>query len=83
MIKNHIQKEILKYLDKSPTKGQEELSLKLADFVAESDSDAVFVLKGYAVTGKTTMLSSLVKTFAIFKFRSVLLAPTGRAAKVL
>jgi len=83
MIKNHIQKEILKYLDKSPTKGQEELSLKLADFVAESDPDAVFVLKGYAGTGKTTMLSSLVKTFAIFKFRSVLLAPTGRAAKVL
>jgi len=83
MIKNHIQKEILKYLDKSPTKGQEELSAKFADFVAESDADAVFILKGYAGTGKTTMLSALVKTFEIFKFRSVLLAPTGRAAKVL
>jgi len=83
MIKNHIQKEILKYLDKLPTKGQDELSSKLAGFIAESDLDAVFVLKGYAGTGKTTMLSSLVKTFALFKFRSVLLAPTGRAAKVL
>jgi len=66
-----------------PTKGQEELSLKFAEFVAEPDSDAVFILKGYAGTGKTTMLSSLVKTFTKFEFRSVLLAPTGRAAKVL
>lgn len=83
MIKNHIQSEILRNLGKSPTSGQVELSAKLADFVADSDSDAVFVLKGYAGTGKTTMLSSLVKTFTFFKFRSVLLAPTGRAAKVL
>jgi len=83
MIKNHIQKEIVRNLDKSPTPGQEELSVKLADFIAESDPDAVFILKGYAGTGKTTMLSSLVKTFNLFKFRSVLLAPTGRAAKVL
>lgn len=67
----------------APTKGQEELSLKFADFVTESDPDSVFILKGYAGTGKTTMLSSLVKTFVKFNFRSVLLAPTGRAAKVL
>ena len=83
MIKNHIQSEILRYLGKSPTKGQEELSLKFADFVTEPDPDSVFILKGYAGTGKTTMLSSLVKTFAKFNLRSVLLAPTGRAAKVL
>jgi len=83
MIKKHIQSEILRNLGKSPTSGQVDLSLKLADFVADSDSDAVFILKGYAGTGKTTMLSSLVKTFTVFKFTSVLLAPTGRAAKVL
>jgi exodeoxyribonuclease-5 len=83
MIKKHIQSEIINNLGKQPTLGQEELSLKLADFVAESEQDAVFILKGYAGTGKTTMLSSLVKTFATFKFRTVLLAPTGRAAKVL
>ncbi|HAQ18214.1 MAG TPA: ATP-dependent endonuclease [Prolixibacteraceae bacterium] len=83
MIKNHIQAEILKNLGKSPTSGQVELSLKLAGFVTESDQDAVFILKGYAGTGKTTMLSSLVKTLSLFNFRSVLLAPTGRAAKVL
>ncbi len=83
MIKNHIQSEILENLGRLPTTGQNELSQKLADFVAESETDAVFILKGYAGTGKTTMLSSLVRTFTKFKFRSVLLAPTGRAAKVL
>ncbi|MFY9153604.1 MAG: AAA family ATPase [Prolixibacteraceae bacterium] len=83
MIKKHIQKEILANLEKSPTAGQEELAGKLAGFISESGPDAVFLLKGYAGTGKTTMLSSLVKTLTAFKFRSVLLAPTGRAAKVL
>jgi len=83
MIKNHIQSEIIRNLGKSPTMGQEILSIKLADFIAESELDAIFLLKGYAGTGKTTFLSSLVKTLAIFKFNSVLLAPTGRAAKVL
>lgn len=83
MIKKHIQSEILNNLGKTPTNDQLELSSKFADFVTTSDCDAVFVLKGYAGTGKTTMVSSLVKTFTKFKFRSVLLAPTGRAAKVL
>ncbi len=83
MIKKHIQSEILRNLGKEPTQGQEELSSLLAEFLSSTNSDTVFLLKGYAGTGKTTMLSSLVKTFNLFKFRSVLLAPTGRAAKVL
>ncbi|HEY3370962.1 MAG TPA: AAA family ATPase [Prolixibacteraceae bacterium] len=83
MIKNHIQSEIIRNLGKSPTPGQEALSLKLADFIAESGLDAIFLLRGYAGTGKTTLLSSLVKTLSLFKFNSILLAPTGRAAKVL
>lgn len=83
MIKNHIQSEIIKNLGKSPTPGQQALSLQLADFIAESELDAIFLLKGYAGTGKTTLLSALVKTLTIYKFNSVLLAPTGRAAKVL
>lgn len=83
MINNHIKKEIIRSLGKVPTAGQEELASKLADFVAEPDLDSIFVLKGYAGTGKTSMLSSLVKTITKFELRSVLLAPTGRAAKVL
>ena len=83
MIKNHIRSEILNNIGKSPTQGQEELSDKLSDFITDFDPDAIFVLKGYAGTGKTTMLGSLVRTFVKFKFKSVLMAPTGRAAKVL
>jgi exodeoxyribonuclease-5 len=83
MIKKHIQSEILVNLGNLPTSGQEELSVKLSDFVTEADSDAVFILKGYAGTGKTTILSALVRTFEKLKFRTVLLAPTGRATKVL
>ena len=45
-------------------------------------TDAVFLLKGYAGTGKTTLISALVKTLDQLKQKCVLLAPTGRAAKV-
>lgn len=83
MIKKHIQTEIIKNLGILPTAGQEILTSKLADFIAESGMDAVFLLRGYAGTGKTTLVSALVKTLIKFKFNSVLLAPTGRAAKVL
>ena len=48
------------------------------------DSDAsVSILRGYAGTGKTNMVAALSKTLPNFKWKSVLLAPTGRAAKVL
>ncbi len=47
------------------------------------DSREIMVIKGYAGTGKTTLVNSLVKTLAEMRQRSVLLAPTGRAAKVL
>jgi len=83
MIKNHFQSEILNCLGKAPTTNQKELAGRFAEFITESGDDATFLLKGYAGTGKTTMLSSLVKTLTKYKFRSVLLAPTGRAAKVL
>ena len=46
-------------------------------------TDIIFLLKGYAGTGKTSMVSALVKTLDVFKIPTVLLAPTGRAAKVL
>jgi len=83
MIKKHIQSEIIRNLGKLPTESQELLIGKLADFITESGLDAVFIMRGYAGTGKTTMVSALVKTLAIFKFNAVLLAPTGRAAKVI
>jgi exodeoxyribonuclease-5 len=83
MIKNYIQSEIIKNLGNPPTVGQEKVSGTLAEFISDPDPDAVFILRGYAGTGKTTLLRSLVKALASLKLRSVLLAPTGRAARVL
>ncbi len=83
MLKKHLHQQIIGNLDFSPTSGQELLAGKLADFVTLESNDAIFLLKGYAGTGKTSMVNAFVKTLAKFKFQSVLLAPTGRAAKVL
>ena len=50
---------------------------------AESDPAAIFVLNGYAGTGKTTLIAALVRALKDCGIKPVLLAPTGRAAKVL
>jgi len=55
----------------------------LSRFVLREDSDQIFLLKGYAGTGKTSITSVLVKNLNKARKSSVLLAPTGRAAKVL
>lgn len=66
-----------------PTPGQQALIDKLSAFVLHPDNERLFVLKGYAGTGKTTIVSALVKSLPAVRWRYVLLAPTGRAAKVL
>lgn len=66
-----------------PTSGQKQLINKLADFLLLRSERAIFILKGYAGTGKTTIVASLVKVLPRIAKKSVLLAPTGRAAKVL
>lgn len=65
-----------------PTPCQEMLLSKVADFVG-SDDDDILVVNGYAGTGKTTAISSVISVLKEFKTKCVLLAPTGRAAKVL
>ena len=55
----------------------------LANFVIKQNEDEVFVIRGYAGTGKTSLIASLVKTLKDKKAKTVLMAPTGRAAKVL
>ena len=65
-----------------PTSEQENALKLLADFLLSPDSDGVFLLKGYAGTGKTSLVSALVKTLDELKQKCILLAPTGRAAKV-
>lgn len=65
-----------------PTPCQETLLHKVADFVS-SDDDDILVVNGYAGTGKTTAVSSVIAVLKEFKTKCVLLAPTGRSAKVL
>ena len=67
----------------TPTKEQDELFTDIADFVATIGNRSIFMLKGYAGTGKTTLVSTLVKSLPVLGKRSVLMAPTGRSAKVL
>src|SRR5690554_7541526 len=47
------------------------------------NSDKIFLMKGFAGTGKTTMINVLTQTLFLLKIKTMLLAPTGRAAKVM
>ena len=64
------------------TECQDRLMRKIAEFVCSDDSD-ILVVNGYAGTGKTTAVSSVIATLKEYQTKCVLLAPTGRAAKVL
>ena len=72
----------LSHFQHQPTSCQENLLRKVADFVSSDDAD-ILVVNGYAGTGKTTAISSVISSLKEFKTKCVLLAPTGRAAKVL
>lgn len=73
-----------KYFPFAPTSGQAEFFRRMDDFLLKDPSEKpVFVLKGYAGTGKTSLTSALVKVLPQMDLRSLLLAPTGRAAKVM
>jgi len=81
-----IAENIVLELGHEPTSGQMELIGRLADFVAHKPvqkQQPAFLIKGYAGTGKTTLVSALVRVLPLVGMQSVLLAPTGRAAKVL
>ncbi len=83
MLRNFISDRLLENLEFQPTLGQAVLIGELGVFLASEDSSEIMLVKGYAGTGKTTLIKSLVKTLYSLKQKSVLLAPTGRAAKVL
>ncbi len=78
-----ISKIINKFFLFEPTDDQKELIEKLSFFLHEIEKDKAFIIKGYAGTGKTTIVSALVNALPYLKKKAVLLAPTGRAAKVL
>ena len=82
MINNYLATQIKTNFPFHPTVEQEISIEKLSEFILSPDDRAVFVLCGYAGTGKTTLVSALVRTLTALQRKCVLLAPTGRAAKV-
>ncbi|PWD98699.1 ATP-dependent DNA helicase [Marinilabilia rubra] len=83
MLQDFIKNKILTELGLTPTNSQNIACGKIAEFLADQSGDAAFVMKGYAGTGKTTMVKSVISVLKEFGQKAVLLAPTGRAAKVL
>lgn len=83
MREENIYNLLIKNLGYPPTQDQAGCMRLLAGYVAGNSNDLIFLLTGYAGTGKTSVIASLVTTLTTLRQRSVLLAPTGRAAKVL
>lgn len=77
-----IKAQVLQIFGFEPTTDQNQAIDAILQFLLSREDDEVFVLKGYAGTGKTTLVSALIKLFDRMKVPSVLMAPTGRAAKV-
>ena len=75
--------DLAKLFPHLPNPQQLYLFEKLQQFILLEEEKSCFILKGYAGTGKTTAISTLIKILPKFGIKTVLLAPTGRAAKVL
>ena len=82
MINNYLERQIKENFPYQPTPEQEIAVKYLSEFLLSSRNEVVFMLRGYAGTGKTSLVGALVRTLDKLKQKSVLLAPTGRAAKV-
>ena len=83
MLHDFIAKQIRAQLLFEPTDQQALLLDSLGAFLVSAEREKVFLLKGYAGTGKTSVISALVRALNASKQKTVLLAPTGRAAKVI
>lgn len=82
MINKYLTSQIKTNFPFVPTKEQEKSLEEISAFLLSADDRRLFLLCGYAGTGKTSLVAALVKTMEQLERRTVLLAPTGRAAKV-
>lgn len=82
MLYTFLSKQIRAQLTFTPTDEQTQVMDALAVFLLSTQSDILFLLKGYAGTGKTSLVGALVRVLDQLQQKVVLLAPTGRAAKV-
>ena len=80
---NTVVRHILSHFPHPPTAGQLSACEAMVGFLYEADPMAAFVLSGYAGTGKTSLVSALIQSAPAMRIKTLLLAPTGRAAKVL
>ena len=84
MDNNTFYKALLQAFNKIPTPLQNIAMQQLAEFLLDKNSNnRLFLLKGFAGTGKTSITNSLVQSLPLIGHKAVLLAPTGRVAKVM
>ena len=83
MLSTHISHQIYAKLSVDATFSQKKIIEKLSFWLADDDFRRIFLLNGYAGTGKTTIIAALVAALKELGIKTILLAPTGRAAKVL
>lgn len=83
MLYTELSKIIRKEFAHTPTTQQSEAIELLSQFCCQQNERKVFVLKGFAGTGKTSIVSALISVMHQLKVNTIQLAPTGRAAKVL
>lgn len=83
MNRAQFEKKLLERFPFEPTNDQMKVITHLAAFDSSETENPLYILKGYAGTGKTTIISSYIQELRSHKRKFVLMAPTGRAAKVL
>ena len=83
MLNSYIASQIYAKICFETTFSQKKTIEKLSDYILDDDFSKIFILNGYAGTGKTTIIAALVGALKELSINSILLAPTGRAAKVL
>lgn len=83
MLNNNLAQQIKRNFSFPPTKEQEKALISFISFINTGSYNSVFLLRGYAGTGKTALASAIVTALHQLGQSCILLAPTGRAAKVL
>lgn len=83
MIKNHLRSLLENHFSFTPTACQSELMSVFSDYFTRDEKDEILLIKGFAGTGKTTMIKAIAQTLKTLEIKVRLMAPTGRAAKVM
>ncbi len=82
MLSPHIATQIYNNFEFPPTEPQKNIINSLSRYIFEGSETDIFILNGYAGTGKTTLISALVRALSSMQIKFHIMAPTGRAAKV-